>query len=363
MKFLHLLASGNTGGIETLCKDYGVFSNIDNRFIFPWNGGATTEEMKNANLNVIELKLSKKDLYGTLRAIYRVCKDEKIDAIVEHHTSPILLFYLVLLKKRFPQIKTVAYAHCNAGDMQGGNGNRGLTIKKWLIKKSFQKVDCVVAISRFVEESLIKQFHISADKITLIYNGVDVEKMATILHPKHSPAEIIYVGRLIEQKGVQVILKALKRLPEIVDWNFSIVGDGEYRSNLERQVLDLGLGQRVTFLGNCRNVPELLAQADIFVHAPILEEGFGITIVEAMAAGILCIGSKSGAIPEIIKHMVNGYLFEKGAYEELAQLLLSSINEYDTEEKKIVRRNAISTAKCFSVESFAENLDEILSQK
>ncbi len=360
MKVLHLLAAGGTGGIETLCKDYGLFSQLENIFFFVWYGGATTDEMKQANLNVIELNSSKKDLVGVWKSIESVCRNEKIDVVVEHHTSPILHLYIMLLKKKFPHIKTVAYAHCNAEDMQGGSGDEGVFFKKRIIKSSFQKVDCVIAISNFVKESLIKQFHISSDKIVLIYNGVDFSKMATVLHLKHSPAEIVYVGRLIEQKGVQVILQALYQLSSELNWHFSIIGDGEYRSILENKVEGLGLEKKVSICGNCRNVPELLAQADIFVHAPLLEEGFGITIIEAMAAGLVCIGAKSGAIPEIIEHKVNGYLFKKGSEEELMKILSSCIEQYDSVENKKIRLKAIETAQCFSIKSFVEQLDKIL---
>lgn len=360
MRVLHLLAAGGTGGIETLIKDFGTFSKIENIFIFIWNSGATTDEMKEAGLNVIELHASKKDLFGPWKIICNVCKDKGIDAVVVHHDSPIAHLYLMLLKKIYPQIKTIAYAHCNAEDMRGGSGTRGLTLRRWLIRKSLQKADQVIAISYFVKDSLIKCHHVLSQKITVIYNGVDVNKMATELHPKHNPIEIVYVGRLIEQKGVQVILQALAMLPRTMKWHFSIIGDGEYRSKLEKQVEDTKLMGCVTFCGTCRNVTELLAKADIFVHSPICEEGFGITVVEAMAAGLICICAKSGAIPEIIHHNIDGYLFEKKNANELMSILLTCINEYNKEEMKKVRISANKRAKSFSIEFFADQLDKVL---
>lgn len=360
MRVLHLLAAGGTGGIETLNKDYGVFSKIENIFIFIWGSGATTEEMKESGLNVIELHASKKDLFGPWKSICKVCKDKGIDVVVVHHASPIAHLYLMLLKKKYPKIKTIAYAHGNAEDMRGGSGKRGLTLRRWLIKKSLQKADHVMAISYSVKDSLIKCYNVLSQKITVIYNGVDVHKMAAELHPKHNPIEIVYVGRLIKQKGVQVTLQALAMLPPTVKWHFSIIGDGEYRSELEKQVEDTKLMDCVTFCGTCRNVPELLAKADIFIHSPVWEEGFGLTIAEAMAAGLICICAKSGAIPEIIHHGIDGYLFEKKNANELVSMLLTCINEYDTEKMKKVRMSAIERVKSFSIEFFAEQLDKVL---
>lgn len=223
MKVLHLLASGGTGGIETLMKEYGTYSKNDNIFLFIWNSGITTEEMKNDNLNVIELHSSKKDLLGPWRRICRICKDNKVKTVVVHHASPVAHFYLMLLKKKFPNIKTVAYAHGTAENMRGGSKNRGLVLRRWLIKKSLQKADSVVAISYSVKESLIRCYRVPASKISVIYNGVDIHKMSTELHSMHNPIEIVYVGRLIEQKGVQITLKALSMLPEKLKWHFLLL--------------------------------------------------------------------------------------------------------------------------------------------
>lgn len=247
--------------------------------------------------------------------------------------------------------------------MRGGSGNRFLALRRWLIQKSLQRADTVVAISHSVKDSLVQRYRVSADKIEVIYNGVDVKRMAACPHEHHEPAEIVYVGRLIEDKGVQVILKALSHLPSDAPWHFSIVGDGSYREELEKMTRELNLHNRVRFLGTCRNIPEILAKSDVFVHAPIWEEGFGITIVEAMAAGLLCICAKSGAIPEIIQDGMDGFLFEKGNSAELAGALQKCIREYDTDEMMRIRAAAVEKAKHFSIEAFAEQLDGLLGGK
>ena len=92
------------------------------------------------------------------------------------------------------------------------------------------------------------------------------------------------------------------------DFEFQIIGDGPYKTKLESLVKEQHLENKVVFLGTRYDVSQLLEKADIFVHVPIIEEGFGITIVEAMASGKLCICSNSGAISEIIENDGNGFL-------------------------------------------------------
>lgn len=360
MKVLHLLASGGVGGIETLCKDYGQFSKNENIFLFIWKGGCTADEMKNSNQMVIELNASKKNILEPWKKICSVCAKERVEAVVVHHAAPIAHLYLLLLKKKFSGLRTIAYAHGNAENMRGGSGNKGLAVRRWLIKLSLQRADQVIAISHSVKISLERLYKVDGKKIRVVYNGVNVKKFAEIPHRKHDGTELIYVGRLIQGKGVQIILKALALQPEDLDIHFSVAGDGDYRNELEKLTLDLQLQNRVTFLKNCRNIQELLAGADIFVHAPILEEGFGITIVEAMAAGLICICADSGAIPEIIRDGENGILFEKGNIQELSRKILTCLpNQAGVEADKLqkIRKEAREAAKEFEIELFSEALD------
>lgn len=360
MSVLHLLASGGTGGIESLVKDYGVYSQNDNYFLFLWNGGITAEEMKAAGMQVLVLEASKKDLIGPWNRICALCKEHNIHTVVVHHASPVAHLYLLLLKKKFPGIQTVAYAHGCAEDMRGGAKKRGLKLRRFLIRQSLKKADRVIAISHAVRKSLIRYYGIPEESIVVIYNGTDCQKIKADFHPGHSPIQIVYVGRLIEQKGVQILLQALGQLADMSGWHLNIIGDGPYRGQLETLVRQMNLTDRVAFHGICRDVPQRLAAADLFVHSPIWEEGFGITIIEAMAAGLLCICAQSGAIPEIIDSGVDGYLVEKGNVQELADKLRFCIENYDTENTVAMRQAAVKKARHFSIEMFVQQLDGVL---
>ena len=113
-------------------------------------------------------------------------------------------------------------------------------------------------------------------------------------------------------------------------------------------------------------VPELLSESDIFIHVPVWEEGFGITVVEAMAAGLVCICSKSGAIPEIIADGQNGFIVPKNSSIQLTRTIEEILLNFNEDRINSVKARAKLRAYDFSLEKFVSNLDllvEELSQK
>lgn len=360
MKVLHLLASGGIGGIEVLCKEYGNNSKNENYFLFMWGKGCIAEEMRQCGNHVIELDASKKNLLGPLKKIFELCKKENISTVVVHHSAPILYLYLIAVKRYFPKIKTVAYAHGNAEDMYREKEKKGLWLRRTITKKSLCYADCVIAISNSVKKSLIEKLHIPDEKIMVIYNGVDITKFTRLKKEKYDIPEIIFVGRLIPEKGVQVLLNSLSRIPETISYHCSIVGEGIHRQTLENLAVEYGLCDKIVFLGNRRDIPELLAQSDIFVHTPLWEEGFGITIVEAMASGLTCICSRSGAISEIIDDKFNGYLIEKNNAFQLRELLVEVLQNYYSEYNCKMRQSAVEKAQVFSIYNYVNLIDDLI---
>lgn len=361
MNVLHLLAAGGAGGIETLSKDYAKYSKLNNYFMFIWFGGITAEQMKKDGNHVSELNASKKDIWGPYRKILSLCKKENIDVIIVHHASPMMHLYAMWVKRKISKLHIVIYAHASAEDICRINIKKGLRLRKFIINLSLHKCDRIIAISKFVKESLISFYGINESKINIIYNGVDLTRFTGIPHEPKERVELIYVGRLIKQKGVQNTVHALALVPINLPYRFRIVGDGVYKKELEMLTKELKLENHVEFYGIRQDIPELLKTADIFIHIPNWEEGFGITIVEAMAAGVLPVCAYKGAIPEIIKNNVNGILVNQNNIKELANTLTSLMKNIHTEYETKMRTNAIKRAYQFSSESFANKLDLLIS--
>ena len=360
MNVLHLLASGGVGGIEVLCKEYAQYSQHNNVFVFLLGKTRTIcKEMKKNGAIVCEINNSKLDIVGTFKELSELCKIHKIDVIVEHHSSPILYIYIWALKLKYRSLKTVMYAHSNAALMLRLE-EKGLFFRKLVLSRGLYKADRIVAISNSVKKSLIHYFKVNENKIKVIYNGVDIRKFSSDIQKSNSYSKIIYVGRLIEKKGVQQILDELSNLSSEIKYHFMIVGDGDYREELEKCVKQKHLEGKVSFLGTRDNVAELLKESDIFIHMPILEEGFGITIIEAMAAGLICICNDRGAIPEIIDNGVNGFILDHNKTGELSELLNKMFYAENHNKLNAMGINAINSAKKYSIENFSQNLDKLI---
>lgn len=119
------------------------------------------------------------------------------------------------------------------------------------------------------------------------------------------PFTIGYAGRLVEEKGVHILMQAAAHL-QAVDWRLYLLGGGPYQEHLESLAKQLGISDRVIFAGQVRSVdmPAQYHRFDVLVvpslTRPNWKEQFGRVLVEAMASGVPVIGSDSGAIPDVI---------------------------------------------------------------
>jgi glycosyltransferase involved in cell wall biosynthesis len=128
------------------------------------------------------------------------------------------------------------------------------------------------------------------------------------------------------QKGHAVLLEALTRLsPPASPPRLALVGDGDLRPALEARARELGIADRVLFLGVRSDVPDLMRAADLLA-LPSLHEGFGLVLAEAMACALPVVGSDTGPVPEIVENGRSGILFPPGDAAALAAALARLID-------------------------------------
>jgi glycosyltransferase involved in cell wall biosynthesis len=154
------------------------------------------------------------------------------------------------------------------------------------------------------------------ERLTTIPNTIDPDRFQclgnrselrqTLNVPMDRPL-VVSIGRLAEPKGYSHLLAALALIPPEERPLTLIAGDGPERADLERQARVLGLGHDTRFLGNRRDVPALLAAADVFVLAS-LWEGLPLALLEAMAAGLPSVVTAVGGNPEVIDNGESGLL-------------------------------------------------------
>jgi glycosyltransferase involved in cell wall biosynthesis len=182
--------------------------------------------------------------------------------------------------------------------------------------------------------------------------GVDPD----IFHPAESPAAphepvIGFIGRLVPEKGVDLLIRAVSRLKQAGQApRLNIVGQGPERESLEALARDLGLADRVHFVGQLPStqLPALYPQLDVVAvpsrTLPNWKEQFGRVIVEAMACGVPVIGSNSGAIPDVIGDA--GLIFPEDDSAALAERLRAAL------ENQPLRAQLIERGRARILESF-----------
>lgn len=175
-----------------------------------------------------------------------------------------------------------------------------------LDRVTFARTTAVVGVSRFVESRLSRRFGVRDPKLSVVYNGVDVGRFIQKTPPS-SRRRIVCVAALVPEKGVDYLVRALAE-PLLLSERLTVVGDGPERRALEHLAGDLGVADRVEFLGMRDDVQVLVGDAAVVVHPAVWGEAFGLTIAEAMAAGRPVVGCRVGAVPELIQDGETGYV-------------------------------------------------------
>jgi len=187
----------------------------------------------------------------------------------------------------------------------------------------------VICCSNYMVHHVQDVLGVPADRIHVIPNGVDPARFEG--HPSGSAETgsrfdngktILFVGRLVREKGVSMLLEAVKELRKEIPANLIVVGDGPMRDHLVRKTLDLGLDGNVRFTGfvDSSTLISLYRTCDVCV-VPSLHEPFGMVALEAMAAKIPTVVSDVGGLSEIVEDGVNGIKVPPGDRKLLAGAL------------------------------------------
>jgi len=209
-----------------------------------------------------------------------------------------------------------------------------LVLAEHFASKITKKIICV---SKYDKE-LALRFHVAPEKkLVIIHNGMDPHpylnsdgsKIRTFLGLNKKDVLITMVARFVPQKDHNTLLQALNLISNNqYKYKVAFVGDGERKSLLRQEVEKLGLNERVIFLGERRDVPEILAASDIFVLSSNWE-GLPRSIIEAMMAGLPVVATKVGGIPELVEDGVTGFLVPPKDPRALAEALQKLIENPD----------------------------------
>lgn len=184
----------------------------------------------------------------------------------------------------------------------------------------------VIVPSRSVAAVSIARCRVPNDRLVVIPNGVD--SRCFDLNPKPDPAGIVrvcFIGRLDPVKHVPDLIRAVAELKTC--YRLDIWGDGPERSRLEAfAATDRRLAGRVTFHGAIPHPAVALARADLLV-LPSEAEGFGMVLIEAMAAGVPVVASRAPGIVDVVEENATGVMFDVGDVDDLARAIPRALDE------------------------------------
>jgi glycosyltransferase involved in cell wall biosynthesis len=268
---------------------------------------------------------------------WRLLDEEKPD-IIHAHQYPVFFSDVSVAVSCLRHIPLLLHVHVVSEAKSVMSGFVSDLYYSTLGLRTLQTADAVVVPSLAYKSKLLKM-HVKPDKIQVIPYGIDTKKFhaktegeefKTRYHCQGSKV-ILSVGRLNYQKGFQYLIRAmpavLKQIPNV---KLIIVGEGEQLAYLNKLSKSLGVSESVIFTGAIgpAEIPNAYSAADVFV-LPSFFESFGITLIEAQAAGKPVIGTRVGGVPEALVDGETGFLVEPGDPKQLEIAIIRILSNKD----------------------------------
>jgi glycosyltransferase involved in cell wall biosynthesis len=272
---------------------------------------------------------------------------------------------LVLGEHTTSSIQLAQESHIGSTILDGIIAHVASSTVRLLMKALYPRADRIVAVSEGVGRDLVNNFGLSVEKIEVIYNCVNIEKVQQLgqervtEHPwfSYDTPIIISVGHLSEGKGQRYLLEAFKIARQQLKCRLVLLGEGPKAKDLIKLAADLQIMEDVAFLGFQRNPFKFMARAKVFVLSS-LYEGFPNILLEAMACGTPVISTDCPSGPnEIIRNDVNGILVPVKDSQALASALLSLLG--DKELARSISEQALKGIEKYSVKHLAKRFSEL----
>jgi len=290
-----------------------------------------TNFVENVFFHEVELSnypLFENQLYGLSLAskMLEVIEFENLDLIHVHYAIPhATSAYLAkqMLKKLDKDIKVVTTLHGTDITLVGLEPSFLA-----LLKLSIEESNGVTAVSRFLKEKTITNYHIEKD-IEVIPNFIDLKTFSPSTNSEmkkriapNGEKILVHTSNFRPVKRVQDTIRILAEVRKTIPAKLILIGDGPDRSDCERLARELDLSKDVIFLGKQDGLSELLSSADIFV-IPSQSESFGLSALEAMACGLPVVSSSVGGLPELVTHNEVGFIAEIGDIDRMAKYIVT----------------------------------------
>ena len=279
-------------------------------------------------------------------ALWRLVRARPCDVIHAHWVLPQGLIALFI--GRLWAIPVVITVH--GSDVFALRGRPWTWLKRFALRRV-----AAVAVNSAATEAAVRAIAPGLRDVRRIPMGVAELRVAVPQMPRNGPI-LVFVGRLVAQKGVADLLQGLAILSD--DWPMAravIVGEGPEQGALETRAKELAIEDRVRFVGAVDPVcvPRYLAEADVFVAPSTGPEGQGLAIIEAMLAGTPVVASRSGGVVDAIRDGETGLLVDEGAPAQIATAVARLLRDRGLAERLAARARA-TAAETYATDRAAD---------
>lgn len=272
---------------------------------------------------------------GIRKNFVELTSSQDYDLIVSHfafYTFPLLN----LLKDR----PLVTHFHGPWALESGVEANKSLAVKakKWLEKKVYRRSQQFIVLSQTFRDLLHREYGIPLDKITIIPGGVDINRF-NISTSKEAAREklgwsanrptMFCVRRLAKRMGLENLVAAMQTVcQQYPDALLYIAGKGELAATLQAQITELDLDNNIKLLGYVadEDLPLCYRAADFSLVPTVALEGFGLIVIESLAAGTPVLGTPIGGIPEILRPFNADLVFASSQTQDLATGIIEALS-------------------------------------
>jgi len=269
-------------------------------FIIAQKNGAFLKKAEAKGLPCFSLRISNLSFLDPIKSIklFRFLKGKRIDVLVMNFSKDLKIGAPTA---KLAGVSSIVYRRGSAIPIKNSFLNR------FLFGKCLTHV---VANSEATKKTILQHNPnlFPADKIKVIYNGIDCSVAQKESAPNHTPPVIGNVGRLVYQKGQDLLIDMVDRLRSRgVELSVLIGGDGELMTTYREKINEKDLSATITLKGHVTDMAAFLEEVDIFV-LPSRWEGFGYVLAEAMLAGKPIVAFNVSSNPELVENGVNGIL-------------------------------------------------------
>ncbi len=237
---------------------------------------------------------------------------------------------------------------------------------KTAVTFSINKSDVVTSVSQSLKDDTLKLFNIKKE-IVVIPNFIELNKNANdpriqcyrSVIANENERIVTHISNFRKVKRIPDIIQIFNKIQAKIPAKLLMVGDGPEKEKAEKLCKELGIENKVIFLGNSNEIDRILSYTDLFL-LPSETESFGLAALEAMAWSVPVISSNSGGLPEVNFDGISGYLSDVGNIDEMADNALKILKDDETLNK--FKENALSVAKQFDIKNILP-LYEDLYQK